>query len=81
MSSSSSKIVTVPALTADNYPQWRSLQTTALKFLDVYDHVESKESSVPPVDSTQLREWQRKDGVALAQIKLNISPNQLYNTG
>jgi len=47
----------------------------------VYDHVESKESSVPPVDSTQLREWQRKDGVALAQIKLNISPNQLYNTG
>ena len=81
MSSSNSKIVTVSALTADNYPQWRSLQITALKFLDVYDHVESKESAAPPVDATQLREWQRKDDLALAQIKLNISTNQLYNTG
>jgi transposase InsO family protein len=83
MSASNSKIVTISALTADNYPQWRSLQVTALKFLDVYDHVESKESAAPPVDATQLqlREWQRKDDLALAQIKLNISTNQLYNTG
>ena len=81
MSTSNSKIVTIPPLTADNYPAWRSMQTTALKFLDVYDHVESKDSAEPPVDASQRREWQRKDDLALAQIKLNISASQLYNTG
>ena len=84
MSGVSNKIVKTDPLTAHNYLYWRSVQVTMLKVLDVYDHVDSGQPDVaviPPTDPAALVEWRKKDDLALAQIKLNISKSESYNTG
>jgi hypothetical protein len=73
----------VEPLTADNYFQWRNLQLAAFQLLDVLDHIQTAGGGVinPPADATLLPEWNKKDYLALGQIKFNITPSQLYNTG
>ena len=82
--STSSKLIKTEPLTADNYLYWRGLQITLLKALELFDHVESPLANVPvvpPVDPAALLEWRKKDDLALAQLKINISKSEAYNTG
>ena len=72
-------------MTADNYISWKSLQRSAMQYLGIWDHVEGNSPTdpvIPPAGpSAALDEWKKKDAIALAQIKFNISSNQMYNTG
>jgi hypothetical protein len=81
--STSSKLIKTEPLTADNYLYWRGLQVTLLKALELFDHVESPLGIpvVPPADPAALLEWRKKDDLALAQLKINISKTEAYNTG